>query len=298
MTTQFELFEHFGIKQNSKILKGATYNKVHEILSGVIDDHGWVAFAGPIGSGKTVTVFNVLHQIEKEKKVDYIEIKSPNRKGINETHLMNSIILTLGEKFLGSTAMARSMEARTLQVERLIAKAKSRDYTLCLVIDEAQELQPNTFNIIKRFRDVKLLNTGNTLAVVLLGQPALAGKLQANEEVSLRCKPYEFEYTAAEKVQIAMHYAHGLLDENQARVVAQKALNGRGQVTPLSIKRAIEDAMEKAYRVEQTTLDLSHFDFKNEAKAPVRTHRKKIEVKADAAKDVEAKISKVSGAAS
>lgn len=295
MTTQLEIFQHFGIKQHSSIVKGDTYNKVKDILSSTIYEHGWVAFAGPIGSGKTETIYTALHELEDQHKIAFVEIISPNRKGINEVHLMHSILLQLGDQFLGDTSIPKTQIAQSIKVERLIAKAKTKGFTICLIIDEAQEMQSETFNIIKRFRDVKLMKTGNTLSVILLGQSSLHGKIEQNEEVTLRCKNYDFEYTAAEMFKIALHYSQGLLSEEHARIVSQRAVNGRGQVTPLSIKRSIEDAMENAYRVSEESLSLYHFDFKNTPKKAAPKHRRKIEVKADAGKKVSDNItSKVS----
>lgn len=292
MTTQLEIFKFFKIKEKTSIVKGDTYNRTKDILSSAITEHGWVAFAGPIGSGKTVTIYNALQELRNHHSIAFVEIKTPNRKGITEVHLMHSILLELGEQFLGDTSIPRTQIAQSIKVERLIAKAKTKGFSICLIIDEAQEMQSETFNVIKRFRDVKLMNTGNTLSVILLGQSSLHGKIEQNEEVTLRCKNYDFQYTSAELVKIALHYGQGLLDEDQAREVAKRAVNGRGQVTPLSVKRSIEDAMENAYKVSEESLSMYHFEFLDAPKKAVPKSRNKIEVKAGAAKQVSKKYTK------
>lgn len=293
MTTQTELFAHFGIKDTSGIIKGVTYNKVKEILQGMIEDHSWVSFAGPIGSGKTVTVFEALKELEREEDIEFVEITSPNRRGIGDSELLQSIILRLGEKYDGSKTVPSSNLARNHMVERILAKAKTKGMTIVLVIDEAQELKGDTFNIIKRFRDIKLLGTGNTLGVVMIGQPNLVGMIDQNKEVSLRVRSYDFEYTQAEKVDLAVHFSQGLLNKEQARVVAEKAVfDEYGKVTPLSIESAILDAMDNAYRVGNESLDLYHFEWKNQPKSRKAKPRKKIEVKAGDAANVNDKINK------
>lgn len=293
MTTQTELFEHFGIKDTSKIIKGVTFHKVKDILEGMIEDHSWVSFAGSIGSGKTVTVFEALKELGKNEKVEFVEITAPNRKGIGDSELLLSIIYRLGEKYDGTKTAPPSNLARDHMVQRILAKAKMKDITVVLVIDEAQELKGDTFNIIKRFRDVKLLGTGNTLGVVMIGQPNLPGMIDQNKEVSLRVRSYDFDYTQAEKVDLAMHFSNGLLDENQARVVAEKAVfDEYGKVTALSIENAILTAMDNAYKVGDESLSMYHFEFKNQPKAKKSKPRKKIKVKANGAAEVAERIGK------
>jgi len=293
MTTQTELFAHFGIKDTSGIIKGVTYNKVKDILESMIADHSWVSFAGSIGSGKTVTVFEALKELEKNEQVEFVEITSPNRRGIGDSELLCSIIMRLGEKYDGSRSIPRSNIARNHMVERILAKAKTKGMTVVLVIDEAQELKGDTFNIIKRFRDIKLLGTGNTLGVVMIGQPNLVGLIEQNKEVSLRVRTYDFDYTKAEKTDLALHFSQGLLNEEQARVVAKKAVfDEYGKVTALSIESAILNAMDNAYKVGNESLDLYHFEFQPQPRANKSKLRKKIEVKSGAAADVNEKINR------
>jgi len=292
MTTQIEIFSHFGINQTNEIVKSDTYSRVEEVLDSTIRDHGWVAFAGQIGSGKTVTVFEALKSLRRDTSVHFVELISPDRKAINESSIVYTLMMHLGERFLGDTSMPRSNAARMIKVDRLLAKIKKEGRRVCLVIDEAQELANNTFNIVKRFRDVKLLSTGNTMSVVMIGQPALAGKIAQNTEVSLRCKTYDFSYTQAELVKIASHHSHGLLDEQQCRFVAEKAVSHTGDPTPLSIKRAIDDALENAYRLGEDSLSMYHFDFPEPAKKATRKKRKKITVAAGDALHAEKRITK------
>jgi len=292
MTTQLEIFQHFGIKKRHDIVKSETYNRVQEILDATIHDHGWVAFAGQIGSGKTVTVFEALKSLQRDASVHFVELLSPNRKSINEGAILYSLLLELGEAYLGDTVMPNTTAARMVKIDRLLAKIKKEGRRVCLVVDEAQELATNTFNIIKRFRDVKLLSTGNTMSVVMIGQPALAGKIAQNTEVSLRCKTYDFSYTQAELARIAAHHSHGLLDEQQCRYVAEKAVSHTGQTTPLSIKRAIDDALENAYRLGEESLSMYHFDFPESQPKRRQKERKKITVAANDALKAEQRIGK------
>ncbi|MDZ7802389.1 hypothetical protein [Thiohalophilus sp.] len=75
--------------------------------------------------------------------------------------------------------------------------------------------------------------------------------------------------------------------------MAEKAVfDEYGKVTALSIESAILNAMDNAYRVGNESLDLYHFEFKNQPKANKSKPRKKIQVKATGAADVNEKINK------
>jgi len=142
MTTQIEIFSHFGINQTNEIVKSDTYSRVEEVLDSTIRDHGWVAFAGQIGSGKTVTVFEALKSLRRDTSVHFVELISPDRKAINESSIVYTLMMHLGERFLGDTSMPRSNAARMIKVDRLLAKIKKEGRRVCLVIDEAHNVCP------------------------------------------------------------------------------------------------------------------------------------------------------------
>lgn len=291
MSTQYEIFQHFNISKRRDLVKSQTYQATRNRILSAVHDRAWIAFAAPIGSGKTETVYGVVDELARDPKRRIIEVLSPDRQGIKIAHVMNSIIYQIGTEFSErGTSPRRDMEARTMQVLNILSAAKKKGIEVIVTIDEAHELHGNTLKAIKRLREFRFRGEKDLMTVILVGQEALASKLSRDDEVGLRCDCYEFAYTRAELAEIARHHSYGMLDADEARTVAEAF------GTPLAIHKAIMDAMRKAHTIDAPSIELKHFDWPDsEAKqAPKRSPRKKIDVKAGAAGKLESKMKNVS----
>lgn len=288
MSTQYEIFQHFNVSKRRSLVKSQTWQATKNRILSAAHDRSWIAFAGPIGSGKTETVYSILDEVSKMKKTRLVEVLCPDREGIKIAHVMNSIIYQLGEEFIARTSPRRDMEARTMQVLNILSAAKKNGYSIIIAIDEAHELHGNTLKAIKRLREYRFKGEKDLVTIVMIGQEGLLAKLGRDEEVGLRCDAYEFAYTEAELAEIARHHSFDMLSEADAREVARRF--GK----PLAIRTGIFNAMRKAYAIEAASIELKHFDFPEAHRAPERAPRKKIDVKAGAARELERSMKQVS----
>lgn len=267
-------------------MKGTTYQATKDRILSAVHDRDWIAFAGPIGSGKTVTVYSAIEEVSRDKKTEVIEVLCADRIGIKISHIMNSIIYQLGEQFDGSISPRRDMEARTMQVLNILSAARKAGHHIVMTIDEAHELHGNTLKAIKRLRDFRFKGEKNLITIVMIGQPGLTAKLNRDEEVGLRCRNYQFGYTSAELVDIARHHSFDMLGEEETRKVA------KAYGTPLAIKHGIMAAMDKAYRIGSENIALKHFDFPKQPEAPKREPRAKISIHGNEGTITDEKIKK------
>jgi type II secretory pathway predicted ATPase ExeA len=284
MSSQLEIFEYFDIKEVEGNLPTESARKLTNMIERTILDSRWVVIAGRIGSGKTTSVFDSIREVSKHHNVEVVELKIPDRKGIRVQHILNAFVYTLGKKYDGVEHARWQVDARTLQVERILMKMKARGVYPLLVIDEAQELQSGTFNVIKRLRDVTFMKKAVMLPVILIGQPNLIPLVDKNEEVADRVKPrHEFNYSYKELVQITTYLSGGLLNESESRTVVdgltKKEFGEKVYPTALKLKSSIEDALERAYDIESEQLTIAHFQLPNTPKEmPKKQPREKISI--------------------
>jgi len=285
MSTQFEIFNHFNVQKRRDLVKCKTYDSTYELIQSAIHDRSWIAISGPIGSGKSETAFDIIETLRnRDAKMRIVDIYSPDREGIKIPNIMNSIIYQLGNELIGSTSVRRDMEARTMQVLRILSAAKAKGMKILVVIDEAHELHGNTLKAIKRLREHRFDGQRDLMTVIMIGQEALSAKLSRDEEVGLRCDSYAFAYTEAELERIAKHHSFNMLAEQDCRVLAKRYKK------PLAIVHGIYEAMQHAYMIGKEQISLSDFDLPDEKEQPKKKARKKVEIDPKAADKLNGKF--------
>jgi type II secretory pathway predicted ATPase ExeA len=289
MSTQLEIFNWFNlgkpkVNDSLNILETKTYRVTKKALETLITDNKWRAFSGRIGSGKTVTIIGALREIhDTQKNFDVVEILSPDRKMVSANQILASFVSQMGKKYIGSSKMNRSSDARYAQVQRILMAAYDQNRKIVLVIDEAQELNPIVLNTIKRLRDTTFAKRSIHLPVILIGQPSLEVMISNNDEVKNRIRNSQFGYKKKEIVDITQHLGKGLLTREQCLEIV-KLKTGEDEFrrvqlpTPLEIDDAIEIAMENAFNVESNTLDLIHFEFEDYRKKEPKKKPEKVDV--------------------
>lgn len=288
MSTQYEIFKHFGLKPSKRkdLVKSQTFERTREVVMSAIYDSAWIGIAGPIGSGKTETTDAVLDELADDNRFRVVEVFSPDRAGITIVHMLNSIIYQIGEEFINRNSPRRDKEARTMQTLNILASAKKKDKHVVLVIDEAQELHHMTIKALKRLHEYRFMGEKNMLTILMVGQEGLMAKVERDDEIRPRCDLYPFKYTKAELAKIAEHHSYGMLNEDDARTVAERF------GTPLEIRTGIYNAMRKAYRIGAKEVGLKHFDLPDKRQQQETPKRGPITV-GDAG-DVDSKLKNVS----
>tara|TARA_Y100001935_G_scaffold253785_1_gene260968 strand:- start:169848 stop:170762 length:915 start_codon:yes stop_codon:yes gene_type:complete len=294
MTSQLEIFEYLGIEQVEENLKTDIYDKTKRLIDKMFSEFGWAAIEGRIGSGKTTTTYQALRDVIEQYslKIKIVELSVPDRKGIKATHILSEFVRTLGKEYDGSDVPRHSLDARTVQVKRILMAMREQAATALLVVDEAHELEFKTLNVIKRLRDVTFLQKSILLPVLFMGQPGLMGLIDSNEEVRHRIKRgmrLEFTHKPKELAQILKYRSRDLLSQAECESVVDaltRTENGRTLLpTPLELDDYLSEAMERAYKADHHTLSLRHFnlpDVTPKKSAP----RKKVSIVANAAPDV------------
>lgn len=255
MRIERSLYTQLGADKPSGLLETPTYEKIHNTLSDCIEERGWVALYGPIGSGKTQTVDDCLENLKKSYrgKVHFVNLYWPDRTGINIAEVLNQIIYTLGEQFIGTASPRRGKEIRMLQVLDILTEAKKRHEHIVLIIDEAHELHRMTLKALKRLWEYKYKAERDLLSIILVGQEPLKKSVGSDKEVKLRVHRHSVDYSVEERALIARHHTAGLLSMDGCAILAERF------TTIGEIMNAIRPAMQKAIRLERRGLTIKDF---------------------------------------
>ncbi|MEL3907921.1 MAG: AAA family ATPase [Treponemataceae bacterium] len=133
---------------------------------------GMVAFIGESGSGKTTLRRYVIDRMQAEgQKVRVISPRIIDKSRLTASSICDAIIQDCSEE-----APKRSLEAKARQIERILTNSSRAGWSHVLMIEEAHDLHIHTLKYLKRFWE---LEDGfkKLLAIILIGQPEMKGKL-------------------------------------------------------------------------------------------------------------------------
>lgn len=282
MKIENHIYQHLGGRKQSGLVETMTYKRIFDQVEDAVTEAHWVAFHGEIGSGKTETVEDCLDKLYKKynKSVRFVNLFWPERSGINIAEVHNQIIFSLGEEMINNSSPRRGKEVRAMQVLEILATAKARGLHVVLIIDEAHELHPMTMKALKRLREYKFKGRRDLISIILIGQPKLAHKINSDREVKLRCYPYEVDYTAAERAQIACHHGFGIVSPDDARELAERFTNVGDMIS------AMRAAFIKAIKMGDG-FDLNYVEW---PKAPPKQARKGVTVDESSVAEIEARL--------
>lgn len=233
--------------------KGVYRGKLHDLFVGditdAINEQKMIALIGAFGSGKS-TVFDFAEQdLSYSEQHRFVHVANVNKEKMTINNITDAIIYDLSKE-----SPAKSMEARTRQVTRLMGELfVNKGKKLCVVIENAHRLHANTLMAIKDLREAKYLGRHPLFAVAMIGQGALRNKLEKWEEVQWRTLILDLERSAwmsySERVSY-LEAVYGQAIDTQAR--ERIALQTR---TPLQIEHFLSEKMDEAVRAGKTQID-------------------------------------------
>ncbi|UYT08178.1 AAA family ATPase [Treponema denticola] len=133
---------------------------------------GMVALIGESGSGKTTIRRYAIDRMQAEgQKVRVIIPRCIDKTKLTATSICDAIIQDCSEEH-----PKRTLEAKARQIERILTNSSRSGWSHVLMIEEAHDLHVQTLKYLKRFWE---LEDGfkKLLAIVLIGQPEMKGKL-------------------------------------------------------------------------------------------------------------------------
>ncbi len=184
----FDKLGYFEAENHKRIMDGAKL----AIRSG-----GLIAITGVIGSGKTTLMRKLQEEIRQEGKATISKSLSTEKRRVSINTLYTALFIDLAvEK---DYKIPTQPEKRERELQKLI---KAQKKPVVLFIDEAHELHGKTLISLKRL--IEVVEDGNgTLAVVIIGHPALANDLKkpTMEEIGARAQvmPLHQSFSAKEK---------------------------------------------------------------------------------------------------
>lgn len=133
---------------------------------------GMVALIGESGSGKTTIRRYAIDRMQTEgQKVRVIIPRIIDKSKLTASSICDAIIQDCSEEH-----PKRTLEAKARQIERILTNSSRAGWSHVLMIEEAHDLHVQTLKYLKRFWE---LEDGfkKLLAIVLIGQPEMKGKL-------------------------------------------------------------------------------------------------------------------------
>ncbi len=148
---------------------------ISHLLYGVSQRKGIIVLTGEIGTGKTTICRFFLNQVSKNVKTAFI--LNPN---FSEIQLLESII-----KDFGITPKNKTKLSMVWELNNFLLHESEVGNNLVLIIDEAQNLQPNLLEQIRLLSNLET-EKDKLLQVILVGQPELNNRLNLYDLRQLR----------------------------------------------------------------------------------------------------------------
>ncbi len=156
------------------------------LLYGVDSHAGFIALMGEVGTGKTTMLRTLLSQLDPEKYSSAL-IFNPCMSG---EQLLASICREYG---IETPSAEQNRAGYIQQLNRYLIERNREGQTVVLVIDEAQNLEPE---VLEQVRMISNLETerDKLIQIILAGQPELNGILrrhdlrQLNQRITVRCR--------------------------------------------------------------------------------------------------------------
>lgn len=154
------------------------------LLYGINNHYGFIELTGEIGTGKTTVLRTLLGQLQDDSYCTAL-IFSPSLTGVELLRSINSEF--------GLDSKSEHANELLAELNRFLLDETAAGRTVVLVIDEAQNLEPD---VLEQIRLISNLETENDklIQIVLAGQPELETLLarsdlrQLNQRIAVRYK--------------------------------------------------------------------------------------------------------------
>jgi len=185
---------------------------------------GMVALIGESGSGKTTIRRYAIDRMQTEgQKVRVIIPRIIDKSKLTASSICDAIIQDCSEEH-----PKRTLEAKARQIERILTNSSRAGWSHVLMIEEAHDLHVQTLKYLKRFWE---LEDGfkKLLAIVLIGQPEMQGKLDEAKnwearEVIRRMEVLELEpLKSGKEIAAYLDVKFARLDRDRKTIITDDA---------------------------------------------------------------------------
>src|SRR5499426_196539 len=145
------------------------------VLYGIEQGEGFISVTGEVGTGKTTLCWTLLERLGPDTEVAFVF--NPMLSG---EELLRAICVEFG---LASAGLSRAQINDELN--RFLLEQRRAGRRVLLIIDEAQNLPPQTLEEIRLLSNLETA-TSKLLQILLFGQPELDAKLESPELRQLR----------------------------------------------------------------------------------------------------------------
>ncbi len=164
---------------------------------------GFVEITGEVGTGKTTLCRVFLESLSEKSEAAYIF--NPRLDAIQ-------LLKAINDDFRISSSK-NTVKELIDELNRFLLKKKSENKTVLLIIDEAQNLEPDVLEQLRLLSNLET-STSKLIQIILIGQPELREKLESYElrqlgqriTLSCRLQPLTYEETRdyiRHRIQIA-----------------------------------------------------------------------------------------------
>jgi general secretion pathway protein A len=156
-------------------LSGSHREVLGHLVYGIEQGEGFMAITGEVGTGKTTLCRTLLHRIGSETEVAFL---------FNPTLTPLELLKAVNGEF-GLSTFGDSRPELTDVLNTFLVEQRSEGRRVLLIVDEAQNLSTETLEQLRLLSNLET-ETSKLLQIVLLGQPELDQKLQAQDLRQLR----------------------------------------------------------------------------------------------------------------
>lgn len=218
---------------------------------------GFVLLTGEVGSGKTLVTRLMLKHLG-----DSIAFAS-----INNTHLSpDELLLHICTEFNILTPANASNAELTRRLQDFLVANFAADRPVVLMLDEAQALSREAFEQVRMIGNLEA-DDAKLLQIVIVGQPELRERFEANDMRQLRQRIFRSFHLAALNREQTSGYIHHRLAVAGAQHVgdtfdppAIDAIHEYSQGLPRLINTVCDNAMLSAYAADRRHIDREMID--------------------------------------
>lgn len=207
-----QIMRHFRIIRDwvdAGYFETDSLRQLHDDVVAAIRAGRLVAICGPVGSGKTMTVNRLQHDIAADKEIIVARSLSVDKQRVTLRNLIMALFLDIsGDPHLKAPAQP---ERRERLLQEMVRKARK---PVVLFIDEAHDVHGHTLNGLKRLMELIAAGEGK-LSIVLVGHPRLQNDLRraTMEEIGNRTSKFDFVALGGQRREFLQWLLETCLDD-------------------------------------------------------------------------------------